>query len=188
MKKLFILVALLSILGIAQIWAQQEVRVAGEMWNRYTFESGTTRGDTLNTSIRKNFFSLERGYFRLQSKFTDNISGRFTVDMFSSGANEYRDGAGLKLKDAYLDFNNLIPVPDMKLTVGLHKVWFGTLYDWDYTLIGKAPADEYGFCSSSDYGISVSGHLPGGLGEYNAGLYNGEGSKSPGRLRSSRRR
>lgn len=152
------------------------VKVSGEMWNRWTNEQIKAADGKDKTS--KNYMSLERGYFGLEASFTPNTKGRFTIDLFSSDGEA--DGAGLKLKYGYVDFANLVPVSDMKLTAGLQKVYFGTLYDWNYTIIGKAPADEYKVANSSDYGISLNGYLPNGFGEYALGAYNGEGYKKVG--------
>ncbi|HPV15254.1 MAG TPA: hypothetical protein PL126_06355 [Candidatus Cloacimonadota bacterium] len=155
----------------------QELRVGGEIWNRWTYESVKPEGSDATTL--KNYFALERGYFDLRPKFSENTSGRFTVDMFSTDSQ--KDGAGLKLKYGFIDFNNLIPVPDMTLTAGLQKVYFGTIYDWDYSLITKAPTDEYKVANSADYGITLNGQLPSGFGEYAVGVYNGEGYKAFGK-------
>ncbi len=171
------------------------VKVSGEMWSRWTNESAKYRNADGNYEFKtsKNYFSLERGYLGLETAFTDNTKGRFTVDIFSTDAthqypsdlvapvdtlkNSSIDGAGLKLKYAYVDFAKLFPVPDLNLTVGLQKVYFGTIYDWNYSLIGKAPTDEYKVANSADYGVTLNGFLPGGYGEYAVGAYNGEGYK-----------
>lgn len=180
------------------------VKVSGEMWGRMTNETGKYKNAAGNYVDKnaKNYLSLERGYFGLETTFTQNTKARFTVDMFSTDAthqyatggtdtafpidslstmkNGSVDGAGLKLKYAYVDFANLVPVPDMNLSVGLQKVYFGTIYDWNYTIIGKAPTDEYKVANSADYGISLNGYIPNGLGEYAVGVYNGEGYKKVG--------
>jgi hypothetical protein len=180
------------------------VKVSGEMWGRLTNESSKQKnasGDYVD-KISKNYMSLERGYFGLETTFSQNTKARFTVDMFSTDAthqyttggtdsafpidslstmkNGSVDGAGLKLKYAYVDFANLIPVPEMNLSVGLQKVYFGTIYDWNYTIIGKAPTDEYKVANSADYGVTLNGFIPNGFGEYAVGLYNGEGYKKVG--------
>jgi hypothetical protein len=180
------------------------VKVSGEMWGRLTNESSKQKnasGDYVNKNS-KNYMSLERGYFGLETTFTQNTKARFTVDMFSTDAthqyttggtdsafpidslstmkNGSVDGAGLKLKYAYVDFANLFPVPEMNLSVGLQKVYFGTIYDWNYTIIGKAPTDEYKVANSADYGVTLNGFIPNGYGEYAVGLYNGEGYKKVG--------
>ncbi len=162
------------IISIPALGFAQETRVGGELWNRWTYQSGKSAA-TGDNITKKNAFALERGYFDLRTKFSEATSARFTVDMFSTDA--LKDGAGLKLKYGFVDFNGIIPVEDMTLTAGLQKVYFGTLYDWDYTLIGKAPADEYKVANSADFGLSVNGYLPAGFGEYAVGLYNGEGYK-----------
>lgn len=175
-KHALLLTLVIAVLSMSLV--AQEIKISGEMWNRWTMDSGTTAADTMNTSIRSNTLSLERGYFGLEAKFTETVKGRFTVDMFSTDA--LKDGAGLKLKYAYVDFANVLPIPDSKITVGLQKVYFGSIYDWDYTIIGKAPTDEYKIANSADYGISLNGYLPSGLGDYALGIYNGEGYKNWG--------
>jgi hypothetical protein len=175
-------------------------KVTGEMWGRWTNEQ--IKAADGKDKISKNYFSLERGYFGLEPTFTLNTKGRFTVDIYSTDATYMYatggtdtgfpvdslsvtksgtvDGVGLKLKYAYVDFANLVPVPEMNLTVGLQKVYFGTIYDWNYNIIGKAPSDEYKVANSSDYGITVNGYIPNGMGEYAVGVYNGEGYKKVG--------
>jgi len=184
-----------------------DTKIGGEMWGRWTNETAKYKnaaGDYINKNS-KNFFSLERGYFDLQTTFTPNTKARFTVDMFSSDAthevgtladssqttlpiepatltnkSSTLDGAGLKLKYAYVDFANLIPVPELTVSAGLQKTYFGTIYDWTYALIGKAPTDEYKIVNSSDYGVTINGYIPNGFGEYAVGVYNGEGYKKVG--------
>jgi len=142
-----------------------------KLWNRWTHE-------TCDGEVQENQFSLARGYFRINHYFTDDIKGRFNVDIFSD--DDANDGAGLKLKYAYLDFKNLLPIQDSKLTVGLLKTYFGTIYSWSYPTVAKDPSDMYDICSSTDYGFAVSGDMPSKLGEYNLAMYNGEGYKKTG--------
>lgn len=184
-----------------------ETKLGGEMWGRWTKET-TKQKDAAGNYVdktSKNYLSLERGYFDLQTAFTASTKARFTVDMFSTDATHEVgtlsdssqttlpiepatltnktssiDGAGLKLKYAYVDFANLVPIPELTLTAGLQKVYFGSIYDWTYSLIGKAPTDEYKVVNSSDYGVTVNGYLPMGYGEYALGAYNGEGYKKVG--------
>jgi hypothetical protein len=188
-----------------------ETKLSGEFWGRWINETAkrTDSSSSYVNKTTKNYFSIERGYLGLETKFSENTKGRFTVDIFSTDAtHEYQayslsdssqtampiepaslssstktgslDGAGLKIKYAYVDFDNLTPIPDMKLTVGMQKTFFGTLYDWNYTLIGKAPTDEYKVANSSDLGVTLNGYLPEGYGEYAVGVYNGEGYKKVG--------
>jgi len=175
--KQIILMLILGILLVPGIVQAQELKLSGELWNRWTMENGKAPGDSTDATLRNNF-SLERGYVGLEAKFSETIKGRLTVDLFSSDA--LKDGAGIKLKYAYVDFSRLFPIPEMTTTVGLQKVYFGSIYDWNYSLIGKAPTDEYKLANSSDYGITLNGFIPGGLGEYALGAYNGEGYKNYG--------
>lgn len=164
MKKtfLFIIMALVAF-GILKA----ETKLSMELWNRWSYE-------TIDGDVQKNEMALKRGYFRLEPIFTSKIKGRFNLDFFSDDVGE---GVGMKLKYAYLDFSELIPVKNSKVTVGLMKTYFGTIYDWNYTTIEKDPSDKYKFVSSTDYGMGISGYLPQGLGSYDIAVYNGEGYK-----------
>ncbi|HPR18764.1 MAG TPA: hypothetical protein PLD62_11020 [Candidatus Cloacimonadota bacterium] len=168
MKKT-LLVVLLALVAFGMLSA--ETKLSMELWNRWTYE-------TIDGDVQANELFLERGYFRLEPTFSSKIKGRFNLDFFS--ADTETDGAGIKLKYAYLDFSDIIPVPDSKFTVGLMKTYFGTIYDWNYTTIDKDPSDKYKFVSSTDYGIGFSGYLPNGFGSYDLAVYNGEGYKKTG--------
>jgi hypothetical protein len=148
-----------------------ETKVSMTLWNRYTAE--LVDGD-FNGSV----FSLERGYFRIEPTFNDKVKGRFNVDFFSD--EDGLDGAGLKLKYAYLDFHEVFPIPESKISAGLIKHYFGTIYDWEYISIQKALEDKEKVASSTDYGLALYGYLPGGFGEYAVSLLNGEGYKKTG--------
>ncbi|MDZ4121632.1 MAG: hypothetical protein U1C33_04385, partial [Candidatus Cloacimonadaceae bacterium] len=174
--KWFGIVVMLIITALPVFCFGQETRVGGELWNRWTYETGKSAADSSNV-VKKNYFALERGYFDLRTKFSEQTSARFTVDMFSTDMDGFKDGAGLKLKYGFVDFNDLTPIPDLTITAGLQKVFFGTIYDWNYTLIGKDPVDEYKIANSADFGLTANGFLPEGLGEYAVGIYNGEGYK-----------
>ena len=168
MKKLLLVVLLFSFfVGLLQA----ETKLKMELWNRWTYE-------TYDGEVQQNEMALKRGYFRLEPQFSGNIKGRFNLDFFSDdGA---ADGVAIKLKYAYLDFANVVPIKDSKLTVGLMKTYFGTIYDWNYTTIEKDPSDKYKFVSSTDYGMGISGYYPKGLGTYAVAVYNGEGYKKSG--------
>jgi hypothetical protein len=203
MKNL-LLVLVLSAILLPTMLSGQELRISGEMWGRWTMDNVMYKNaaGTYESKLAKNYLSLERGYFGLETKFSESTKARFTIDLFSTDAtyewpnvtesvwpidslSTYTqgsiDGAGLKLKYAYVDFANLIPISEQTLSIGLQKVYFGSIYDWNYTLIGKAPTDEYKVANSADYGVTFNGFIPSGYGEYAIGVYNGEGYKKVGK-------
>jgi hypothetical protein len=165
------LIILLVIVAITSTNLKAETKLKMELWNRWTYQQ-------VDGDVTENEMAVKRGYFRLEPQLTSNVKGRFNVDFFSDA--DGSDGAGLKLKYAYLDFKNLVPIKDAKLTVGLMKTYFGTIYDWSYPTIDKDPSDKYKFVSSTDYGMGVSGYLPQGYGTYAVAVYNGEGYKKTG--------
>ena len=164
-----LLFAVMILLVISSLAAETKLKM--ELWNRWTLQ-------TEDGELQKNEMALKRGYLRLEPQFGNNIKGRFNLDFFSD--DEADAGVGIKLKYAYLDFSNLFPVKDLKLTAGLMKTYFGTIYTWDYTTIEKDPSDKYKFVSSTDYGVGLSGYFPNGFGTYQAAVYNGEGYKKTG--------
>lgn len=169
-KKVFLFVMLLVVLP--QLILAVESKYEFELWNRMTWEDDGSEADPTTS------FSVERGYFSIKPKFTDKISGRFTLDIFSSDKDT--NGAGLKMKYAYLDFTDLIEDTNTVLSVGLTKHYFGTIYSWKYETIEKDPADKWGFASSTDYGLVLSGIINPAKLTYNLGIYNGEGYKKSG--------
>lgn len=166
------LLAMLSTGALALDPAQTEFEHNG--WFRYTNQS-TNFGIT-DPSVSR--LALERGYIRLSHQWTSALFTKFTLDFHSS--DKYAEGATVRLKEAYVDL--AIPfVKDFNLTAGLQKHYFGLLYSWDYTHPDKDLADDRGVASSADYGVTVNGFLPNGLGELQFGVYNGEGYKYAGK-------
>lgn len=163
----------MALLILATAFLNAATKMKMELWNRWTYEM-------YDGDVTKNELSLQRGYFRLEPTFGSNISGRFNVDFFSSDKDSDTDGAGLKIKYAYLDFKNLLPLKEATLTVGLMKTYFGTIYEYEYVVIEKDPSDLYKFAASADYGFGISGYFPKGFGNYAIAVYNGEGYKYTG--------
>lgn len=85
-------------------------------------------------------FAVKRGYLRWEHQFIDKIKSRVTLDIFPTDKEGYHYGAGLKLKDAYVDFKYLIP--EGKFRIGLQKNYFGHIYDWEYPTVEKSLADK----------------------------------------------
>ncbi len=169
-RKFFIL--MLLVVAVPFILGAVETKLEMELWNRMSYVDDGSEADPATS------FSVERGYFTLKPTLSDNVSARFTLDFFSSDKDT--NGAGLKMKYAYLDFKNFTPLPKATLSVGLTKNYFGYIYDWKYETIEKDPSDLWKFASSTDYGLVFSGQLPAAKLSYNLGVYNGEGYKKSG--------
>ncbi len=171
-RKFFIL--LLLVVSVPFILGAMETKLEMELWNRMSYVDDGSDADPTTS------FSVDRGYFTLKPALSENISARFTLDFFSSDKDADANGAGIKMKYAYLDFKNFMPLPKATLSVGLTKNYFGYIYSWKYETIEKDPADLWKFASSTDYGIVFSGQVPSAKLSYNLGLYNGEGYKKSG--------
>ena len=179
MKKT-VVATLLAILAAGSVYAidpgQSELEYNG--WFRYTNQSTNFKVTTPGVS-RSN---IERNYFRAAHQWTPDLYSKLTLDFLSSS--NYADGASVRIKEAYLDMA-LPHVPDFVLTAGVQKHYFGEIYSWDYTHPDKSLADAQGVCASADYGVTVNGFLPKGLGELQLGVYNGEGYKVTGARNST---
>lgn len=173
-----VLILILMTFGLLQA----ETKLTMELWNRWTYQMN-------DGEVIKNEMALKRSYFRIEPKFSENIKGRFNLDFFSDdGEIDINDsttvntgnGVGLKLKYAYVDFGNMLPIKDSKITVGLMQTYFGTIYEWSYPTIEGDPSDKYKFVSSTDFGFGISGKIPNSFGSYALAVYNGEGYKKVG--------
>jgi len=173
MQKALVFVALASVVtaGLALDPKQAELEHNG--WFRYTNQSASF-GIT-DPSVSR--FALERGYIRMSYQWSSFFFTKFTLDIHSS--DKYPEGATVRLKEGYADM--ALPLQDFKFTAGLQKHYFGLGYSWDYTHPDKSLADAQGVCASADYGATVNGYLPSGLGEVQLGVYNGEGYKYAGK-------
>jgi hypothetical protein len=178
MKK-SVVAMLLAILAAGSVYAidpgQSELEYNG--WFRYTNQSKSFKV-TDPTVSRSN---IERNYFRAAHQWNSQFYSKLTLDFLSSSS--YADGASVRIKEAYMDM--ALPIQDFNLTAGMQKHYFSEIYSWDYTHPDKSLADAQGVCASADYGVTVNGFLPSGLGELQLGAYNGEGYKVTGAKNST---
>jgi hypothetical protein len=169
-----VLALLLAILAAGSVYAldpdQTELEYNG--WFRYMNQS--TKFQVTNPTASRSL--IERNYLRASHQWTSQFYSKLSLDFLSSSS--FADGAGVRIKEAYLDM--ALPLKDFTLTAGVQKHYFGLIYSWDYTHPEKSLADAQGVCASADYGVTVNGFLPKGLGELQLGVYNGEGYKVTG--------
>jgi len=144
----------------------KETKVSMLLWNRYTNE--IVDGDILSSE-----FALKRGYFRIEPRITEKISGRFKLDFFSDETSN--TGGNVRIKYAYLNFAGIMPMTASNMSVGIIQHYFGFGYDWEYITIEQVLEEKEGVAKSADYGISFHGDFPGDKGFYTVGVYNGEG-------------
>jgi hypothetical protein len=178
MKK-SVVALLLAILAAGSVYAidpgQSELEYNG--WFRYTNQSKSFK--VTDPAVSRS--NIERNYFRAAHQWTSKFYSKFTLDFLSSSS--YSDGASVRIKEAYMDM--ALPIKDFNLTAGMQKHYFSEIYSWDYTHPDKSLADAQGVCASADYGVTVNGFLPSGLGELQLGAYNGEGYKVTGAKNST---
>ena len=160
----FVFVIPLSLIG-------GETKISMLLWNRYTNE-------VVDDELNESKLTLERGYFRIEPTITEKIDGRFNLDFFSDETST--SGSGVRVKYAYLNFKDVLPIPASKISVGIIQHYFGFGYDWAYITIEKVLEEVEGVAKSADYGIAFCGNFPGNKGVYSLSVLNGEGYTSTG--------
>ncbi|MEO0050119.1 MAG: hypothetical protein ABIK42_03145 [candidate division WOR-3 bacterium] len=173
-KRIFLIFAVALVATTIFALEPGETEFEHNGWYRYTNQSSGLK--LTQPSVSR--FALERGYIRLSHRWSPPFFTKMTVDIFSS--DKYPEGATVRLKEAYADLA-LPLIKDLNLTAGLQKHYFGLIYSWDYTHPEKSLADDQSVCASADYGVTINGFLPSGLGELQLGVYNGEGYKYAGK-------
>jgi hypothetical protein len=147
-----------------------ETKVSMLLWNRYTSQ---IENNEFGIEMPRSEFALKRGYLRIEPTITDKIDGRFNLDFFSDETSN--TGGGVRVKYAYLNFAEALPVLGSNICVGIIQHYFGFGYDWEYITIEQVLEEREGVAKSADYGIAFHGNLAGGKGFYALGVYNGEG-------------
>lgn len=153
------------------IFAQSPIY--GYFWIRYTYDNPTTPEVDENA----NYFSIERGYLRWKTK-TSPVSFSGTVDITSKANATASTDWQIRLKYAQADWT--LPrigewLPDVKLMLGLQKVYFGIVDLWEYPVIEKNLEEAEQKMNSAELGIGVHSLLPGGYGEFSLQVFNGNG-------------
>ncbi len=81
-----------------------ETKLSGEFWGRWISEIAKRKDSEGNyeDKLVSNYLSLERGYLGLETKFSEQVKGRFTVDIFTTDKTyEYRNILGRQHPWAY---------------------------------------------------------------------------------------
>lgn len=182
MKKALVLVLALAV--AVPLFAAPEVKFSGYQWYRYELKyTGVTEASSK--------FYVARTYITTDVADTVNAyAAKLTLDINNLGTQSasitgnttsgYAVGSSLDwaiwIKLAYVDFNALIPVPDMKLRAGLQGVYYGTGDKWGYQLFPVPFNDNFGM-SSADMGVALVGSAFDKFAEYEVAVYNGTGYK-----------
>jgi hypothetical protein len=154
--------------------AASKAEVSGTAWISYAY-------DTNGADENDNEFALTRMYINYKGKVAPNTEYRLTTDIRTS--NTYTDSGGDKvstgrfdafMKFGYLSFNNI--VPGGALIAGAQPTPWTDFEDkfWKYRPVSKSLTDQWGFLTSSDFGVSLKGTLDGGF-DYHLMVSNGEG-------------
>lgn len=160
-----------------------KVKVGAEAYIGYSYDY--LRGSVNADKSKKNSFSLNRGYINLNADLTPEIKFRFTPDISrlsitdgTGGKNNNNGDYALRVKYLYAEFHNFLNVyPSLDVKLGQFQ---GAWLDheeglWTYRVQGTMLVEKEGFMNSADLGFNLQGKIPGGYGEWQANVNNGEG-------------
>ncbi len=149
MSKKFRLMLILALMSPATIFAGE----AGKATLEGAVRVRNTSSFDSDNEYKANYTSIERGYLTVKYNVSKNIATKLTLDAISNA--DGVDGASVRIKSAYADFNVLGPVG---ITAGLATNYFGMTRDISSSFIYyKAGAEKWFSNPSTDYGVTLRG-------------------------------
>ena len=127
-----------------------------------------------------NNFDVTRTYLNVTAQVSRNVRFRFTPDIRRVNDGSLAGSVLLRVKYAFVQFDNITPRGWIRL--GAHQTpWLDFEESIDrYRVQGTMFTEREGLIpGSSDFGASYYTPLPGGYGEVQGGVFNGEGYAQP---------
>ena len=127
-----------------------------------------------------NAFDVTRAYININAQVSKNVRFRFTPDIRRVTDGSMAGSLIVRVKYAFAQIDNIGPRSWIRL--GAHQTpWLDFEESINrYRVQGTMFAEREGLIpGSSDFGASYFAQLPGGYGEFHAGVYNGEGYAQP---------
>lgn len=127
-----------------------------------------------------NTFDVTRAYLNINAQVSKNVRFRFTPDIRRVTDGSMAGSLIVRVKYAFAQIDNIGPRSWIRL--GAHQTpWLDFEESINrYRVQGTMFAEREGLIpGSSDFGASYFAQLPGGYGEFHAGVYNGEGYAQP---------
>jgi hypothetical protein len=127
-----------------------------------------------------NNFDVTRAYLNVNAQVSKNVRFRFTPDIRRVTDGSMAGSLIVRVKYAFAQIDNVGPRSWIRL--GAHQTpWLDFEESINrYRVQGTMFAEREGLIpGSSDFGASYFAQLPGGYGEFHAGVYNGEGYAQP---------
>lgn len=127
-----------------------------------------------------NTFDVTRTYLNINAQISNNVRFRFTPDIRRITDGSMAGSLVVRVKYAFAQIDNVGPRSWIRL--GAHQTpWLDFEESVNrYRVQGTMFAEREGLIpGSSDFGASYFAQLPGGYGEFHAGVYNGEGYAQP---------
>jgi hypothetical protein len=127
-----------------------------------------------------NAFDVTRTYLNINAQVSPRVRFRFTPDIRRVADGSLSGSLVVRVKYAFAQIDNVGPRSWIRL--GAHQTpWLDFEESVNrYRVQGTMFAEREGLSpGSSDFGASYFAQLPGGYGEFHAGVYNGEGYAQP---------
>ena len=124
-----------------------------------------------------NAFDVTRGYINIVADVARNVRFRATPDVRRVTDGSLSGSLAFRMKYGFAEFDNLLGARSW-VRFGLHQTpWLDFEESINrYRVQGQMFSEREGIIAGSgDFGAGLLAPLPGGYGEVNAGIYNGEG-------------
>lgn len=159
-------------------------RVGAVIFYDYSFQDTPKATDAAGNSISPNAFSVTRAYLNITGNISHVVSYRITPDInstrFTLAGNNMNGSYVFRLKYAYAQFALTDYTGQWTgsfVRLGIQQTPFIDYQEsiYRYRFQGTVFAERDGGMSSSDAGVSFHANIPKTYGDFQVGLYNGEG-------------
>jgi hypothetical protein len=158
----------------------QSIRVGTTIFYDYSFSPSPKATDADGNEFSPNAFNVRRAYINIRGSVSDLISFRLTPDIKrESDLGSALNGSltfRIKYAFAQFDLDEWLPA-GTRVRMGIHQTPYLESQEsvYRYRFQGTTFAEREGLFSSADAGISFRSMLPNDYGDFQIGIYNGEG-------------
>jgi hypothetical protein len=153
----------------------KKLKVSGLSYLRYSYNLEDSKSPgSLRSVDDGNEFNIDRVYLTLDWQLWDKGKVSYTLE-----GGEIRDGNGhydVTTKAFFLEVRDLL-YPSTYLWIGQADLPWVAYEEglWGYRFQGTVFPDRMGYMTSTDLGVGFGGDIPGGYGDYQLSVVNGEG-------------
>jgi len=164
----------------------QSIKIGAVVFYDYTFQESPKVTDSVGNVVSSNSFNVSRAYLNVTGNISHRLSFRITTDVArETSATPSLSGSLIaRLKYGFAQYNFDDWTGNWKQTWVRLGIQVTPLIDYTegiyrYRFQGTTFYERVGALTSSDAGVSFHSNLPSNYGDFQVGLYNGEGYSKP---------